>query len=160
MGTGIFEATDPALGAQIDAETLLHDLLDGALQDPAWAGTALTGEMDVQVASDATRGQVVLYQCGQPVHVGFDVWRFTATISVLANDPVTAWRLASHLSSAVPSWTYGQGPVCSSRLTAGFHRSADIKENMPKASKEYTADILVEARAARGDANRKETPCP
>lgn len=158
MTVGIFEATDPWAGGQIDAQALVRDLLAEDLTGSAWSGAALAGEVDVQVASDVTNGQVVLYQCGPPTHVGYDVWRFAATIAVIANTPDTAWDLARHLSATVPSWPYREGTVCSSRLTSGFHRSASVKENMPKASTEYTADVLVEARAAR-DTNRKETPC-
>ena len=151
--SAVVRRLDLSVRPQIDAESILWELLSRDYPSDEFANVTIQSEMGLDTSLLSLTGEVILYSVAAPVpytsNKSAGVWRFSATLSIFSPDADTSFALAADLCRRVAEWPYESatphGKVGSSS-TSGFHRVAASKENGGKTIKEYAGDIVLIAR--------------
>lgn len=148
---------DLSVRDQLDADSLVFYMLS---TDPYPDGLEPTvlAEVDLGTDAEAMLRPVVIYSCGPPEQFTSNLkawhWRFALSLTVMARDARTAFRLAARVNRNVANWPWRDTDHQQARVArvpdnSGFQRVAPGETANSKITHTFVAEKTIQAATPR-----------
>lgn len=149
---------DLSVREQLDAETLVFDMLSADTYPEGLQAPVVVSELDLGTGGDVVGRDVIVFSCGAPYQPETNLkawtWRFPLTLTVLSADAERGAWLARVVHANVGAWPWSQ-PSSAGRVgrivsNPGFARVLGDGATNSKMVSRWVSEKVIEAGSPKG----------